>query len=85
MYLNEKTGRNYSTIAKTNIKLIDDLIKQGYTIENCKTVIDKKVKEWLGTENEEYLRPPTLFGEKFDSYLNQKTTFKRKYKNKLFK
>ena len=34
-------------------------------------VIDKKSKEWLGTNMERYLRPDTLFGTKFESYLNQ--------------
>jgi hypothetical protein len=35
-------------------------------------VIDKKTKEWLGTQFENYLRPETLFGTKFEGYLNQK-------------
>ena len=35
-------------------------------------MIDKKSEEWLGTDREKYLRPDTLFGSKFESYLNQK-------------
>jgi hypothetical protein len=39
--------------------------------DDFKSVIDKKSKEWLGTNMERYLRPDTLFGTKFESYLNQ--------------
>ena len=34
-------------------------------------VIDTKAKEWMGTDMEKYLRPETLFGSKFENYLNQ--------------
>ena len=40
-------------------------------LDDFKSVIDKKSKEWLGTNMERYLRPDTLFGTKFESYLNQ--------------
>jgi uncharacterized phage protein (TIGR02220 family) len=55
----------------TNFKLINALIKKGYSKEDCFTVIDKKCEEWQGTDMQQYLRPMTLFGNKFDSYLNQ--------------
>jgi hypothetical protein len=42
------------------------------TVEDFKRVIDIKAAEWLGTENDQYLRPQTLFGTKFEGYLNQK-------------
>ena len=38
---------------------------------NFKKVIDSKSKEWLNTDFEKYLRPATLFGSKFESYLNE--------------
>ena len=50
---------------------INARLKEGFTVEDFKTVIDKKVDEWKGTELEQYLRPDTLFGTKFESYLNQ--------------
>ena len=40
--------------------------------EDFINVIDKKYKEWKGTETEKYVRPETLFGDKFESYVNQK-------------
>ena len=33
--------------------------------------IDKKVAEWQGTDMSKFIRPQTLFGTKFDGYLNQ--------------
>lgn len=72
-YLNAKTGSNYkATTAKTK-QLIQARLNEKFTLEDFKMVIDKKTKEWL--ENEEmskYLRPETLFGTKFEGYLNQK-------------
>lgn len=69
-YLNEKTNKRFRSETQSYQKLIDDKLKDGYSIEDFKIVIDKKCKEWIGTEFETYLRPETLFGNKFDSYLN---------------
>ena len=46
-------------------------------LDDFKSVIDKKSKEWLGTNMERYLRPDTLFGTKFESYLNQNIPSKK--------
>ena len=46
-------------------------ISEGATLEDFKTVIDKKYDEWMGTEFAKFLRPETLFGSKFHQYLNQ--------------
>ena len=46
-------------------------IKEGFTLEDFKRVIDWKVSKWIGTDMEQYLRPETLFGTKFESYLNE--------------
>lgn len=69
-YLNKKVGTNYKhTTAKTK-KAIHARMEEGFKLEDFKTVIDKKADEWIGTEYEQYLRPETLFGTKFESYLN---------------
>ena len=68
-YLNEKTGKNYKTV-ETNNKHIRARYKEGYTLEDFYRVIDFKVLQWKGTEWEQYLRPTTLFGTKFEIYLN---------------
>ena len=45
-------------------------LAEGFKLDDFKAVIDKKAEEWIGTEYEQYLRPETLFGTKFESYLN---------------
>ena len=70
-YLNEKTNRNFKK-NNTNFKLIIARLKDGYNIEDLKWVIDKKTNDWLGTSMQEYLRPITLFGNKFENYINLK-------------
>ena len=71
-YLNIINGSkfNYKTI--NTQKHINARLKENYTLDDFKTVIDKKVNEWKGTEMEKYLCPDTLFGTKFEKYLNQK-------------
>ena len=47
-------------------------LKDGYTVDDAKLVIDKKFKEWNGTDMAKYIRPTTLFSKsKFDGYLNE--------------
>lgn len=71
-YLNEKAGTAYRSKTKKTRDLIKARFNEGFTVEDFKTVIDKKCAEWLGTEYEKYLRPETLFGTKFEGYLNAK-------------
>ncbi len=76
-HLNEKLGKNYrSTSAKTK-SLIKARFKESFTLDDFKTVIDKKTKEWKGSEMEKFLRPETLFGTKFEGYLNQEIIVKK--------
>ena len=83
-YLNKKTERTgkekYSSTSTKTQKLIKARLREKYELEDFKIVIDKKCKEWLGTDMEKYLRPETLFGNKFESYLKQKTTTTKKPK-----
>ena len=76
-YLNEKAGTNYRASAQATQRHINARIAEGYTVDDFKTVIDKKCEEWKGGEMEKYLRPETLFGTKFESYLNAKITPRR--------
>ena len=74
-YLNRKCNSTYTT-SKANLECISARIKEGYSITDFYTVIDKKSKQWLGTEQEKYLRPITLFqAKKFENYLNEPETF----------
>ena len=71
LYLNEKTGSDYKPDAKQTVDLIVKLLNRGYTAADLQKAIDNKYNEWNKTEYARYLRPSTLFGEKFDEYLNQ--------------
>ena len=69
-YLNDKAKTNYRISSKEAQKHINARLSEGFTVEDFKTVIDNKCSEWIGTDYEQYLRPQTLFGTKFESYLN---------------
>jgi len=72
-YLNEKTHSNYKASSRNTVSLIKARMAEGHTTDDFKKVIDVKSAEWLGTDQEQYLRPETLFCAKhFESYLNQK-------------
>ena len=81
-YLNAKLGTRYLPANEKTQRLITARFNENrkYTVADFKEVIDKKVKEWKGTEMEKYLRPETLFGTKFESYLNQKEVIVRNSK-----
>ncbi|MDM0785208.1 conserved phage C-terminal domain-containing protein [Clostridium perfringens] len=70
-YLNSKTGKAYKSTTKKTQSLIKSRLDEGFNEEEFFKVIDNKVAEWKGTEYEKYLRPETLFGNKFEGYLNQ--------------
>lgn len=70
-YLNEKAGKHYRTVESARC-ILRGRFRDGFTVADCKKVVDNKVSEWKGTEMEKYLRPATLFQAlKFDGYLNQ--------------
>ena len=69
-YLNQKAGTSYKASTKKTKSCIHARLEEGFTQDDFITVIDKKCSEWLGTEWEKFLRPETLFGTKFESYLN---------------
>lgn len=78
-HLNEKAGTNYRATGKATQGHINARLAEGYTVEDFYTVIDKKCAEWRGTDFEKFLRPETLFGTKFDSYLNAPATQRKTY------
>lgn len=80
-YLNERTNKNYKVTQKWK-----DLIKarwnEGQSYDDFVKVIDTKTKQWLGDPNmDKYLRPATLFGNKFDDYLNEYQPTKKSKNN----
>lgn len=76
-YLNQKAGTKYKASSKKTQTCIHARLAEGFTEDDFKVVIDKKCADWIGTDMEQYLRPETLFGTKFESYLNAKVTKKQ--------
>ncbi|MDX1285541.1 MAG: conserved phage C-terminal domain-containing protein, partial [Draconibacterium sp.] len=71
-YLNEKSGKDFKYSTKKTTSCIKARMEEGFTIEDFKKVIDNKVEDWSNdTKMNEYLRPETLFGNKFEGYLNR--------------
>lgn len=71
-YLNSVLGTNYRASSKKNISFINARLNEGFTVDDFKAVIDKKSASWKGDPKmAKYLRPETLFGTKFEGYLNE--------------
>jgi len=70
-YLNRKCNKNFKHTTKSTQRLINARLNEGFSLDDFKKVIDIKSSQWLGTDMEKYLRPQTLFGTKFESYLNE--------------
>lgn len=70
-FLNSTTGSKYKASTDKTRRLIAARLAEGFTIDDFKAVITKKAKEWQNTDMAQYLRPETLFGTKFEGYLNQ--------------
>ncbi|GFE45960.1 conserved phage C-terminal domain-containing protein [Streptococcus canis] len=70
-YLNEKASRKYKPNGQKTKSCIKARWNDGFRLDDFKHVIDTMVKDWSGTKYEKYLRPETLFGSKFEGYLNQ--------------
>ncbi len=76
-FLNQKLNTKYrydNTKTQAHIKA---RFNDGFTVEDFYKVIETKYNEWYGTDQAKYLRPETLFGTKFESYLNQKAVEKK--------
>ncbi|MFT8823598.1 conserved phage C-terminal domain-containing protein, partial [Liquorilactobacillus satsumensis] len=71
-FLNTKAGTKYHSSSKKTRKLIHSRWEEGFKLEDFKKVINIKIAEWKNSDMDKYLRPETLFGTKFESYLNQK-------------
>ena len=78
-YLNSRTGKKFTGKSKAHRQHIVARLKEGFTVEDFKTVIDNKVAAWGHSEKmAPYLRPETLFSSKFETYLNDVETERQK-------
>ncbi len=76
-YLNTKAKTNFRSNTAATTKYIAARLNEGFSVADFKKVIDNKCAKWIGGEYEKFLRPQTLFGTKFESYLNEKHTIKQ--------
>lgn len=75
-YLNEKSEKSYKHTSRKTQDLIRARINEGFTLDDFKKVIDTKTSQWKSDPKmNAYLRPETLFGTKFESYLNEKIEY----------
>ena len=70
-YLNQVTNKNFNKNTASHHKYIKARLKEGYELKDFKHVVNVMAATWMGTDYERYLQPQTLFGNKFDSYLNR--------------
>ncbi|MEK5070747.1 phage replisome organizer N-terminal domain-containing protein [Sporosarcina sp. FSL K6-1508] len=72
-YLNTKCITRFRDTTDKTRTLIKARMKEKFTLDDFMKVIDNKSAEWLADEKmNKFLRPETLFGTKFESYLNEK-------------
>ncbi|WP_096199491.1 phage replisome organizer N-terminal domain-containing protein [Bacillus sp. FJAT-45350] len=71
-YLNQAANKNYRSSTRKTKDLIKTRWNEGFKLDDFKRVIDIKCSEWLKDKKmNQFLRPDTLFGTKFEGYLNQ--------------
>lgn len=70
--LNRNAGTHYKYTTGKTQTLIHARFKEGFTLDDFKTVIAAQCREWSQDKRmERYMRPETLFGTKFEGYLNR--------------
>src|SRR5690625_2482522 len=73
-YLNDMASKNYRTSTQKTKTLIKARWNEGFRLDDFKKVIDTKNSEWKNDKSmSKFIRPDTLFGTKFEGYLNQET------------
>jgi uncharacterized phage protein (TIGR02220 family) len=71
-FLNETTGKNFRATGSALVRGVSARLKEGFTLQDFLKVIEFKQNQWgADAKMSGYLRPETLFGSKFESYLNE--------------
>lgn len=70
-YLNQVTGKCFKPGTKKTVASIKARLNEGFVVEDFYRVIDVKSKQWLENDMNKFLRPETLFSNKFEGYLNE--------------
>ena len=73
--LNEVCGTEYKPTTKKTQDLIKARFNEGFTVDDFKKVHRNMMSKWGSDDNMvPYLRPITLYGTKFEGYLNVVST-----------
>lgn len=81
-HFNLKCDKSYKLDSEVFIDYIDALLTKGFSEQDIISVIDQKSKDWVNTKYAQYLRPSTLFGDKFEIYLNDCQSGNENYKRR---
>lgn len=75
-YFNGKTGMSIKKRHSATTENLEARLNDGFTVDDCKVVIDSKMAEWWGDDRmRKYVRLTTLFAPShFESYLNTART-----------
>lgn len=80
--LNDLSGSRFRETTKTTQKLIRARENEGYTLDDIEAVIRHQCKLWgHDSKMQKYLRPETLFGNKFEAYLSDARRHEQKHEN----
>ncbi|MFT9267032.1 conserved phage C-terminal domain-containing protein [Oenococcus sp.] len=70
-YFNQQSDRKFNPKAAKNTAPIVARLKEGFTADDLKTVIDRACQHWKGkSAYDHFLRPETIFNNRFDERLN---------------
>jgi uncharacterized phage protein (TIGR02220 family) len=76
-HLNLVSSRKFPIDNLETFELIEEWLKQGRTVKDFKIVNEVKSQEWMDNERMKgFIRPRTLYGDKFLDYLNQNPNHK---------
>lgn len=69
-YLNLRSGKAFRPTSTQTRRLVAARLKEGFALDDFRAVIDDRCAAWLpDAQRAVYLRPETLFGSKFEGYL----------------
>ncbi len=68
-YLNLKAGKKFM-VTEPHKRLMRARFREGATVEDFKKAIDNQLQDPYFRENPKYMRPSTLFNDKFGGYVN---------------
>ncbi|MBY2477183.1 conserved phage C-terminal domain-containing protein [Clostridioides difficile] len=74
--LNNESGKNFKVDSGITKDIIDERLKEGYSLDDFYNVIEAKVKRWRYTPMEMYIEPAILFSCNFESYLSEESSLK---------